>query len=269
MKRFIKLFILLIAVGVIAWVIWANTALESNAYIVRETNLPSGFDGFVIAHITDFHSQKRMIKSVIQMLKDAPPDIICITGDLLDSRSKDVDAAIDFARQAAEIAPCYYVTGNHEARVSEDLRNTLLEQLAACGVTLLNDREVILERNGSHISLAGHFWGKTDNVGSISQFDGYRILLSHQPESFDDYAAGNYDLVFTGHTHGGQFCLPFVGGVYAPGQGLFPQYDAGLFSEGSTDMIVSRGIGNSSFPLRFNNRPEVIFAALKCLTPVT
>jgi predicted MPP superfamily phosphohydrolase len=71
------------------------------------------------------------------------------------------------------------------------------------------------------------------------------------------------DLVLSGHAHGGQFRLPFVGGLFAPNQGFFPEYDSGLYTDGQTQMIVSRGVGNSRFPVRFNNRPEVILIELK------
>lgn len=88
------------------------------------------------------------------------------------------------------------------------------------------------------------------------------ILLSHRPELFDTYAVSGVNLVFSGHAHGGQFRLPFIGGLVAPNQGLFPEYDSGLYTEGATSMLVSRGIGNSIIPIRFNNRPEVIVVEL-------
>jgi len=91
-------------------------------------------------------------------------------------------------------------------------------------------------------------------------------LLAHRPELFETYVDAGVDLVFSGHAHGGQFRLPFVGGLVAPNQGFFPEYDAGLFSEGSTTMIVSRGVGNSIIPIRFNNRPEIVVAELKPVT---
>ena len=91
----------------------------------------------------------------------------------------------------------------------------------------------------------------------------FTILLSHRPELFPVYAAHGLDLVFSGHAHGGQMQIPFVGGLIAPNQGFFPKYHSGLYTEGSTNMIVSRGIGNSLIPLRVNNRPEVIVAELK------
>ena len=97
--------------------------------------------------------------------------------------------------------------------------------------------------------------------------DNYTILLAHRPDFFDEYVKSGSDLVLSGHAHGGQFRLPFVGGLYAPGQGFLPEYDSGIYTEGSTSMIVSRGIGNSAFPIRFNNRPEIILVELKCKDP--
>lgn len=268
-KRFKWIIAAILLAAFSTWLLWANKALELNVLTVTESELPDAFNGFRIVHISDLHSTEfgRNNQYLINMIRDAQPDIICITGDLSDSRDVNVDIALTFARNAVQIAPCYYITGNHEARHPDTLYNDLLEGLEKAGVTLLNDQDVILNRDSAEIALAGHFWGDTDSVGSISDFDGYRILLSHQPEDFDNYAAAGYDLVLSGHAHGGQFRLPFLGGVFAPGQGFFPQYDSGLYSSGSTDMIVSRGLGNSVFPLRVNNRPEVVLVVLKCLTP--
>ena len=88
----------------------------------------------------------------------------------------------------------------------------------------------------------------------------YKVNLKTEIMIEDLY---DMDLVLTGHAHGGQFRLPLIGGLVAPNQGLFPKYDAGLYSEGSTNMIVSRGLGNSIIPFRFNNRPEVVLIELK------
>ncbi len=97
----------------------------------------------------------------------------------------------------------------------------------------------------------------------MSDNDKYTLLLSHRPELFEVYVKCGADLVLSGHAHGGQFRLPFVGGLVAPNQGLFPEYDAGLYTEGNTNMVVSRGVGNSILPFRFNNRPEVILIELE------
>lgn len=267
MKKYWKLAVLVGLIALILWVLWANTALEMNTIVLQEEKLPQGFDGFRIAHISDFHSAAVMTDAVIDKLESANPDIICITGDLISSGDKTVKTALKLAEKAAKIAPCYFVTGNHENMVSKELFTVLLEGLKDNGVILLADEQVILDKGDAQIALVGHFWGDTHAVGEISDFDGYRVLLSHHPEAINDYASAGYELVLTGHAHGGQFRLPFVGGLYAPGQGFLPEYDAGVFSQECTDMVVSRGIGNSTIPLRFNNRPEVILIELKCLTP--
>lgn len=265
-KRIIILPVLAaLLLAMVIWVIWANTALELNTITLTEENLPDGFIGFRIAHVSDLHNAEigEGNAGLIQMLRDAQPDIIAITGDIVDCYQTNIDHSLEFAAQAVQIAPCYYVTGNHENRLSWTDYHTLEDGLKALGVHVLNDREVMLTHNGDTLSLVGHKWGKTDKVGELTDHDGYKILLSHQPEDFTNYVAGGYDLVLSGHAHGGQFRLPFIGGLYCPGQGLFPKYDAGLFSENNTDMVVSRGIGNSRFPFRFNNRPEVILIVLQ------
>ena len=97
----------------------------------------------------------------------------------------------------------------------------------------------------------------------VDEDDGYTLLLSHRPELFDAYVQAGADLVFSGHLHGGQFRLPFIGGLVGPGQGLFPKYDAGMYTQQSTTMVVSRGLGNSIFPFRVNNRPELVIVELQ------
>lgn len=275
----------------IAWIAWGNTALELNVYTLSSDRLPDAFDGYRIAHISDLHNTEMGDgnEKLLSLLREASPDIICITGDLVDSRNTDIGSALAFVQEAVMIAPCYYVTGNHEARLSKTEYMRLDAGLAEAGVTLLHDREIILEKSGQRISLIGlvdHTFhgadtgisgnsnypvaavGRTmvpENIKRLSSINAYTILLSHRPEYFAQYAQADIDLVLSGHAHGGQFRLPFVGGLAAPDQGLFPQYDAGLFTDGSTNMIVSRGIGNSIFPFRFNNRPEVVLIELHSL----
>ena len=215
-------------------------------------------------------------EKLLAMLRDAEPDIIAITGDLIDSRNTDVEVALAFAEEAVQIAPCYYVTGNHEARI--DKYNELIEGLESKGVVHLHNKSVILEQDNESITLIGIrdpsfqadylFDDEASVVDSVlselmRKANGYTVLLSHRPEMFDVYVSNEVDLVLSGHAHGGQFRLPFIGGVVAPGQGLFPEYDAGLYTEDNTNMIVSRGIGNSILPFRVNNRPEVILIELE------
>ena len=264
-------------VMLIIWIAWGNKALELNSYIISSDKLPEAFNGFLIAQVSDLHNAEmgKDNEKLISMLKDAAPDIIVITGDMIDSRNTKVDVALDFAEQAVKIAPCYYVTGNHEARVDEysDLKDGLLE----LGVIVLEDARAEIELSDKIITLIGvddpsfqtdYLFGDDETIMKsklnelTSEDDGYTVLLSHRPELFDTYVESGVDLVFSGHAHGGQFRIPFVGGVVAPNQGVFPKYDAGIYSEGDTNMVVSRGVGNSIIPFRVNNRPEVILIEL-------
>ena len=280
-KKWILSLIALILFILIVWTLWANTALEVNEYEIVNDRIPQGFDGFRIAQISDLHNTEfgERNEKLIQLLSQTDPDIIVITGDLIDSRHTDIEIALDFARQAIKLAPVYYVSGNHEARVREyeDLKMSLVE----AGVIVLEDQKVQITREGKSISILGiddpsfqedYLFGDAASVTSSAlselqnESDGYTVLLAHRPELFETYVDAGVDLVFSGHAHGGQFRLPFIGGLVAPNQGFFPKYDAGLFSEGSTTMIVSRGVGNSIIPIRFNNRPEIVVAELKPVT---
>ena len=202
--------------------------------------------------------------------------MIAITGDMIDSRNTDVEVALNFAEKAMQIAPCYYVTGNHEARVSE--YDELKAGLEACGVIVLENEREQIEMSGEFITILGvddpsfntdYLFGDSASVVSSTlaeistEDDVFTVLLSHRPELFDTYVACGMDLTLSGHAHGGQFRLPFVGGLVAPNQGFFPKYDSGIYTENGTNMIVSRGIGNSLLPFRFNNRPEVILIELR------
>ena len=267
-----------VLLALIIWTAWGNTALELNRYTISSDRLPKAFDGYRIAHVSDLHNTEmgKDNEKLLDMLWEADPDIIAITGDIIDSRNTDIDVALQFTKTAMEIAPCYYVTGNHEARVSE--YDELKEGMIELGVIVLEDGRIELEQSKETITLLGvndpsfqtdYLFGDSETVMQsklqeiINEEDTYTILLSHRPELFEVYTESKVDLVLSGHAHGGQFRLPFVGGLVAPNQGLFPKYDAGLYTEENTNMIVSKGIGNSILPFRFNNRPEVILIELK------
>ena len=259
------------------WTAWGNTALELNTYTISSRALPDAFDGYLIAQVSDLHNAEfgDGNQRLLDMLREAEPDMIAITGDLIDSRRTDLAVALAFAKEAVQIAPCYYVSGNHEARVSE--YRELKAGLAAAGVTVLDNAQVKIEVSGESITVIGvndpsfsadYLPGDAavidQKLSELAAEDpGFTILLSHRPELFDTYVDHDIDLVLSGHAHGGQFRLPLIGGLVAPNQGLFPKYDAGLYSEGNTNMIVSRGIGNSIIPVRFNNRPEVVLIELE------
>lgn len=263
----------------IIWTIWGNTALTVNTITISNSRIPTSFSGFKIAQVSDLHNAEfgENNARLLKLLSKNEPDIIVITGDLIDAQHTNIDIALNFVKEAIQIAPVYYVTGNHEASLSQYDR--LKDGLESVGVSVLDDRVVELERDGEKITLIGlsdpDFTVKGDVFGEVPAMintklekltnmeNSYTILLSHRPELFESYVSSGIDLILCGHAHGGQFRLPFIGGLIAPNQGLFPKYDAGVFSDHNTHMIVSRGLGNSIIPFRFNNRPEIVLVELK------
>ena len=248
--------------------------IEINSYKISSKRLPNEFNGFKIAHLSDFHNRKNY-GVIVEKIKASSPDIICITGDLIDSRKTKPQISLNFIEEIIKIAPCYYVMGNHESRLTEvypSFEKSLIEK----GVRVLRNEAVRIERDEKSISLIGlddpRLQSKTKGVEYACEIikaelsgierDGYTIVLAHRPESFLEYVNAGVDLALTGHAHGGQAILPFIGGIIAPNQGFFPKYYKGVYTEGDTNMIVSRGLGNSLCPIRFNNRPEIILAEL-------
>ena len=260
------------------WTVWSNKALMVSTISISSSHIPAAFSGFRIAQVSDLHNSEfgKNNTELLKLLSESRPDIIAITGDLIDANHTDVGIALGFAQESVRIAPTYYVTGNHEATCSQ--YGDLKAGLEDAGVIVLEDEAISLERGGETIALLGladpDFMVKGDMFGEVPAMvstklknligdeSGYTILLSHRPELFETYVDGGIDLVFSGHVHGGQFRLPFIGGLVAPNQGLFPKYDAGLYTDGGTSMVVSRGIGNSIIPFRFNNRPEIVLVEL-------
>ena len=277
-KKFIVLAaIVAILILLIIWIAYGNTDLEIYKYNVKSEDIPSEFDNFRIVQISDLHNAEfgENNEKLFLMLKQADADIIAITGDMIDSRNTDVDVAISFAQKAVNIAPVYYVNGNHESRVLGEYEK-LKQGLTDAGVTILENSSADITIGDETITLIGindptfrvelvddtmeqNIAHQLEDV--IRDNDNYKVLLAHRPEYFDVYA-GNVDLVLSGHAHGGQFRIPFIGGLVAPGQGFFPEYYEGSHIKENTEMIVSRGIGNSIIPFRINNKPEIIVAEL-------
>ena len=276
-KFIIHATIVSILILLIIWIAYGNTDLEIYKYNVKSEDIPSEFDNFRIVQISDLHNAEfgENNEKLLSILKQADADIITITGDMIDSRNTNVDTALSFAKEAVKIAPTYYVNGNHESRVPEEYEK-LKQGLIDSGVTILENKSVDITLGDETITLIGindptFRMELVDDtmeqniahqlVNVIPDNDNYKVLLAHRPEYFDVYA-GQIDLVLSGHAHGGQFIIPFVGGFVAPGQGFFPEYYEGSHIKGNTELIVSRGIGNSIIPFRINNKPEIIVAEL-------
>lgn len=248
---------------------WQNNMLTISRYSYVSAEISEEFDGFKIVQISDLHN-KRFGKNQRRLLKktaDLEPDIIVITGDIVDSNHTDIDKALEFAEGAAEIAPTYYITGNHEHWLEDDEFESLLAGLRESGVKILDDERTDVEKDGGHFSLIGiddlSLGRNTLNNMNLNANE-FNVLLAHEPQYIAKYSVANVDLALTGHAHGGQFRLPFIGGVVAPDQGFFPEYTEGSHTSGGMTMIISRGLGNSVIPVRLFNFPEIVSVELNC-----
>lgn len=265
-KRIMKPLLLGAALGVFLY--WQDNGLMLTE-LEYEGDVPSAFDGYRILQVADLQNKTfgQAQKPLLRRIEDAAPDMIAITGDLLDRNRTDVESAVFFVREAKKIAPVYFVSGNHEHQSGE--WEALEEKLLQEGVTIMDNGKSIITRDGETLTLMG-LADKSVNPyfrqvlhTLMAGEDGMTILLSHRPELLEAYAEEGVSLVLAGHAHGGQIRLPGIGGLFAPHQGFFPQYTSGMYQKGGTAMAVSRGLGNSTFPIRFCNRPELVLVTLK------
>lgn len=273
----IYLIITLVIVSLALFIIWENNTISITPINYTNIKIPGSFEGYTIVHISDLHNksfgnnQERLLKKI----RGISPDILVVTGDLIDRRKYDLDTAMIFINGALKIAPVYYVSGNHEAW-SGDYEN-IRQHLLDAGVQILDDGKVKLIRGEEAIEILGlsdpdfltsnYIDGTNssllkEHLITMSNDAVFQILLSHRPELFNLYAHEKIDLAFAGHAHGGQVRLPFIGGLVAPDQGLFPKYTSGIYRQKESSLVVSRGLGNSIIPMRIFNRPEIVVVTL-------
>lgn len=284
MKRKSKILLIILCFVLIAAsiIVFDNNSIQTTSFEYSNAKIPSDFNGYRIVHVSDLHNKKfgddqNRLTQKINALK---PDMIVVTGDTVSRGEKNLSNAESFIKNIVKICPVYYVDGNHD-RYSPAYNIYFRAFLNSCGVHTLHNKSEKITLNGSYITICGvrdavdaSMFGydvsqRNDvfkdwvhdvlNTGD----DSFKILLSHQPEWFEEYAKNSADLIFSGHAHGGQVILPFVGGIYAPNQGTFPKYYDGKYTLSSSTMFVSRGLGNSIFFPRINNRPQIICVTLK------
>lgn len=256
----------------ILFCIWQNRHIAVTRIEYEIATLTGG--GFTVAHISDLHNRrfKGGASFFAELVRVQTPDIIAITGDLIDRYRPDLGAVMDFIRLAAGIAPVYFAPGNHEFRSGQ--YEALLPRLIAAGVHVLDDAAETIEVRGFRFTVAGlrdpaffgdrqyrvskkAMAGREAALRRLLPESGFSLLLSHRPELFAMYAYCGVTLALTGHAHGGQVRL-FGQGLYAPNQGVMPRYTSGLHRRDDTAMIVSRGLGGRFTRLRVFNRPEVV-----------
>ena len=266
--RWVAALLILLAVGwcFLQWQLWG---IQVTVTQVGVHGLPDGFEGLRLVQISDLHGHEygQDSEALLALVAQQAPEFIVVTGDLIDQESH-LAMVPALARGLAAIAPTYYVTGNHEWAVGGVPR--LKGILTECGVTVLSNQYVTLERNGDSLVLAGvddpngYADQKTPEelYGEIQREAGdlCTILLAHRNDRFDQYAAAGYDLVISGHAHGGIVRLPFTDGLLGTDRKLFPTWTAGVYTLGDSTLFVSRGLGNNTVPIhgfRLFNRPDL------------
>jgi predicted MPP superfamily phosphohydrolase len=267
----------------------SNTVLVGETYTIRSSRLPQGFDGFRIVQLSDLHSRAfgKNSRTLLRKIESQKPDIVVLTGDMVNSTDTEFGTFETLARELAERWPVYLIVGNHEQMLPEETLRSLLARIESYGVTVLDNEKITLTRGDDAIDLYGLWYNLryySDQTNPIIQEDAetyflsaekieeligapapgrFRLLLSHNPVFFKSYQAWGADLTLAGHLHGGMVRLPFAGGVYSPERTFFPEYDAGLFTEGDCHMVVSRGLGNGKLGFRFANCPDVVTVVLQ------
>ena len=288
-KKYIKsAIVLLIVIALLLFCSYQNRHLETTYYTYKAEHLDAEFDGYRIVQISDLHNAKfgKNNQKLVDRIRECEPDMIVLTGDLVDSNHTNVDRAVQFVDEIVKICPVYYVTGNHEYWLEASEYDELMSGLTGAGAVILDDQVVEISRGDAKFRLvglddrslsdgtlealfsdesighdqAGQKEETADNENSEKKE--FTVVLAHEPQYLARYASAGVDLVLSGHAHGGQFRLPFVGGIVAPDQGFFPEYTAGEYYMDGTEMIVSRGLGNSVIPVRLFNYPQIVCVEL-------
>ncbi|MDN5708177.1 MAG: metallophosphoesterase [Planococcus sp. (in: firmicutes)] len=273
MKKLIALIFVALLLFGFAWI--NNNWIVTTEYSVQSEKVPDAFAGKRIVQVSDLHNAEfgDRQQSLLDKVEAANPDVIFITGDLIDSNRYDLERSLAAVDGLVEMSEVYYVIGNHEVS-SNRLDDEIIPALEERGVQVLRNRSVMWEQDGEAIQIAGiddplmdiylHEEEFTRNsIAEAGLNDAFTLLLAHRPEQLETYASEGIDVVFAGHAHGGQIRIPGLGGLIAPGQGWFPSMTEGVFESGDTQLVLSRGLGNSGFPLRVFNLPEVVVVTLE------
>jgi uncharacterized protein len=273
-----KLLLAIIVIGIFSFIIYkGNITVGTTNYTLSSKQLPASFDGYKIIQLSDLHDAmfgEKHVDIVNEVVKIAP-DAIYITGDFIDRNRYDLEQSLLLVEAIKDVAPIYYVTGNHEISINDvDRIKSSLQEL---GVHVLSDERKILTSAEGEVMAIGGIEDPLSSAGDEQvtveravekAFDGvpkdtFKILLSHRPEYFEVYVRNGINVTFSGHAHGGQVRIPGIGGLISPGQGIFPKLTSGIHEEDGSQLVVSRGIGNSLFPIRVFNKPEIVVVTLK------
>ena len=268
-----KLYLLLMALAAAGAAIWVGSSVLSvEEFDFTSARLPAGWDGGRLVVLSDLHGKRfgRQHSRLLEAVRGAKPDVICLCGDMMDEWSG-TEYLRPLLEGLVEIAPVYYVTGNHEwaAHAVQELEPLLEEN----GVHVLSNTYVMLERGGDKIALLGaedsNGYADQKTIAELSeevrqeQGDVYKILLSHRNTRIEEYVDAHIDLTLCGHAHGGLIRLPGTDGLIGPHREFFPSYTAGLYDLPYGQLVASRGLGNQFPAFRLFNRPDVPVVVLE------
>ncbi len=236
-----------------------NNNIEKTFYRIGKKSADK--TAFRIVQVSDLHGKEFGKNNAVLLdeIERLSPDLIAVTGDIIWGYEPNFESAAVFLRKAGFIAPVVFVTGNHEEGYSGDELDGLLETFSDSGVKVLDNESVFFEKNGKKIKIGG-VSEKNLIAGNIDKDESeyFSVLLAHIPHFCEFYEESGYDMVLTGHAHGGQIRMPFSKmPLVAPNQGLFPKYTEGSYTAGKTRVFVSRGLGRSVMPQRIFNKPEL------------
>ncbi|MDY2882359.1 MAG: metallophosphoesterase [Romboutsia timonensis] len=265
--------------------------IECVSYEVKSRKIPKVFDKFKIVQISDLHNRSFGIDNsiLLEKIDKLKPDIVCITGDLIDGANEDFSIALKLIDELSRKYQVYHIIGNHEQKVMfnkyKELYKEYFKQLNAKNIINLENEMVKIERDSKCINIYGLVipykyypylfnrnyknksldFNKYDVEKRLGKIDNreYNILLVHTPFFFEGYSKWGADLVLAGHVHGGIIRLPIKGGLLSPNREFFPKYDLGEYNMGKSTMILSKGLGGSKVLPRVNCKPEIVEITLK------
>lgn len=277
--RFVKYFVIVIIICVLLFaldLILPQKYISVTRYIYKNSEIKQNFK---IVQLTDLHNYQFGSKNqrLISKVKAESPDVIFLTGDMLNADEERTDILMNLIQQLVKIVPVYASLGNHEIEYVQLSGNRdLIAQMEEAGAVVLDKEYLDMEINGQEVRLGGVYGyvlspdDKEDPeqtfMKEFQDTDRFKILLSHVPEGlllWKSMEHWDVDLVFSGHVHGGQVRIPFVGGLYDPEEGYFPTYTKGMFECGNGTMVLSAGLGSSRGVPRVNNLPELVVCEVK------
>ena len=260
-------------------IILSNTLIQVSRYKVKSDKIPLAFNSFKIVQVSDLHSKNfgKSNSDLIKKIEKEKPDIVVMTGDMINTKDDNFDVFLDFAASISKRYDTYYIVGNHEQSLPKDKFSLLINRLGQAGTKVLDNNFIKIDKGNDSINLYGMWFNlryyKDNNsnyakdinfseetmesiLGSSNKND-YNILLTHNPLYFETYSNWGVDLTLSGHIHGGMIRVPFLGGLLSPERKFFPKYDSGKYELNNKVLIVNRGLGNGDFGIRVLNNPDI------------